>query len=138
MPIRLPFGRPPKVQGIAGYDARIVTPPLFIATKLEAFHGRGGDDLFTSHDLEDIIAVVDGRAEIIGSLLKNPDFIEALAGFLLANRCHGVSRSPGTKNGCISLYSRILTAGVAGPVLCASARNACSDCATMARARSFL
>src|SRR6187431_717685 len=30
---------------IAGHGARIVTPPLFIATKLEAFHGRGGDDV---------------------------------------------------------------------------------------------
>jgi hypothetical protein len=84
--------------GIAGHGARIVTPPLFIATKLEAFHGRGGDDVFTSHDLEDIITVVDGRPEIVddvgaaarevsahistevGSLLRNPDFIEALAG----------------------------------------------------------
>ena len=47
---------------IAGHRVRIVTPALFIATKLEAFHGRGGDDVFASHDLEDIIAVVDGRS----------------------------------------------------------------------------
>lgn len=37
--------------GIAGLDVRVVTPALFIATKLEAFHGRGGDDVFASHDL---------------------------------------------------------------------------------------
>ena len=43
---------------IAGHDARVVTPALFIATKLEAFHGRGGDDVVASHDLEDIISVV--------------------------------------------------------------------------------
>jgi predicted nucleotidyltransferase len=36
---------------IAGHSARIVTPPLFIATKLEAFHDRGGADIFASHDL---------------------------------------------------------------------------------------
>jgi hypothetical protein len=86
---------------IAGRAVRIVTPAFFIATKLEAFHGRGGDDILTSHDLEDIVAVVDGRPAIvddvahaaadvrayIGSeihaLLDNPDFAEALAGFLL-------------------------------------------------------
>lgn len=50
---------------IAGHAARIVTPALFIATKLEAFHGRGHDDVFASHDLEDIITVVDGRPEIV-------------------------------------------------------------------------
>ena len=86
---------------IAGHDVRVVTPALFIATKLEAFHGRGGDDVWASHDLEDIIAVVDGRPEIandiaaadaevrgyiaaeIRALLEDPDFAEALAGFLL-------------------------------------------------------
>src|SRR5258706_13458007 len=45
---------------------------------------------------------------------------------------------PATKNSSISLYPRIFTAGAAAPLPCASARNACSDCATMARARSFL
>jgi hypothetical protein len=86
---------------IAGHNLRIVTPALFVATKLEAFHGRGGGDVFASHDLEDIVAVADGRPEIVGdvaaasadvrayiaseirSLIDNRDFIEALAGFLL-------------------------------------------------------
>jgi predicted nucleotidyltransferase len=86
---------------IAGHAVRIVTPALFLATKLEAFHGRGSDDILTSHDLEDIIAVIDGRPEIVDdvahaaadvrayiaseiqALLDNPDFVEALAGFLL-------------------------------------------------------
>jgi hypothetical protein len=86
---------------MAGYVVRIVTPALFLATKLEAFRGRGGDDILTSHDLEDIIAVIDGRHEIVDdvahaaadvrayiaseiqALLDNPDFVEALAGFLL-------------------------------------------------------
>jgi hypothetical protein len=50
---------------IAGHDVRIVTPTLFIATKLVAFHGRGGGDVFASHDIEDIVTVVDGRPEIV-------------------------------------------------------------------------
>jgi hypothetical protein len=86
---------------IAEHDVRIVTPALFIATKLEAFRGRGAGDVFASHDLEDIVTVVDGRPEIVDdvgaadgqvrafvaseirSLLDNPDFVEALSGFLL-------------------------------------------------------
>ena len=40
------------------------------------------------------------------------------------------------KNGSIALYSRPFTAGAAAPVFRASAKNACSDCATMARART--
>jgi hypothetical protein len=90
-----------QIREIAGHNVRVVTPALFIATKLEAFHGRGGDDLFASHDLEDIVAVVDGRPEIVEdvagapgdvreyigvevrALLDSRDFTEALAGFLL-------------------------------------------------------
>ena len=40
----------------------------FIATKLEAFHGRGGGDIVASHNLEDIIAVAEGRPEIVGEV----------------------------------------------------------------------
>jgi len=88
---------------VAGHDIRVVTPVYFVAAKLEAFHGRGADDVTLSHDLEDIIAVIDGRAEIvddigeaepevrkyialeIGALLENEDFVEVLSGFLLPN-----------------------------------------------------
>lgn len=47
---------------------RLVTPAHFIATKLEAFFGRGNDDYWGSHDLEDIVTVIDGRAEILAEL----------------------------------------------------------------------
>ena len=39
----------------------VLTPPLFLATKLEAFAGRGNDDLFMSRDAEDVLLIVDGR-----------------------------------------------------------------------------
>lgn len=42
----------------------LLAPAYFIATKLEAYLGRGGDDPMGSHDLEDIINLVDGRAEL--------------------------------------------------------------------------
>ncbi|MCV9943746.1 MULTISPECIES: hypothetical protein [unclassified Rhizobium] len=43
----------------------ILTPPLFIATKLEAFTGRGNNDLYLSRDAEDILLVVDGREGLL-------------------------------------------------------------------------
>ena len=88
--MRLPSGR----------AIRLIAPTVFLATKLEAFHGRGGGDFLASHDLEDITVVVDGRpglvnevatsdialrtylADEIGSLLRNPAFLEALSGHL--------------------------------------------------------
>lgn len=44
---------------------RVVTPPLFVATKLEAYKGRGEGDPLSSHDIEDIINLVDGRPELL-------------------------------------------------------------------------
>lgn len=43
---------------------RIPGAPLYIATKWDAFAGRGHGDVLGSHDLEDIIAVVAGRPEL--------------------------------------------------------------------------
>jgi hypothetical protein len=88
------------VQLPSGQTIRLVTPPLFLATKLEAFRGRGGGDFLTSHDLEDIITLIDGRHELlddvrasasslrayiaheITALLQNPEFNQALPGHL--------------------------------------------------------
>jgi hypothetical protein len=83
------------------HNARVITAPYFLATKLEAFHGRGRGDYPMSHDLEDLVAVLDGRPEIVDdvlqsgpqlrrylsdefiSLLATPDFLDALPGYLL-------------------------------------------------------
>jgi hypothetical protein len=44
---------------------RLVTPICFLATKIEAFEGRGKCDYWASSDLEDIIILIDGRPEIV-------------------------------------------------------------------------
>jgi hypothetical protein len=82
-------------------NVRAITAPYFLATKLEAFHGRGQQDYFASHDLEDLIAVVDGRTALldefteaperlrkfignsINTLLTEPRFQDALPGYAL-------------------------------------------------------
>jgi len=51
-----------------GTEIHLVSPPLLMATKLEAFYGRGQGDYGVSHDIEDIVTLVDGRAELIGEI----------------------------------------------------------------------
>ena len=48
-----------------GDTIRVVTRPYFIATKLEAFLGRGNGDYLASHDIEDIISIIDGCETIV-------------------------------------------------------------------------
>ena len=51
-----------------GLKILMVSPVYFCATKLEAFGDRGKNDYLGSRDLEDLIAVVDGRAELVGEI----------------------------------------------------------------------
>ncbi len=53
-----------------GPAIRLVTPACFLATKLVAFEDRGARDYFQSHDLEDVLAVVDGRPEIVAEVAQ--------------------------------------------------------------------
>lgn len=46
-------------------NIRVVSPSYFLATKLEAYLGRGNNDPLMSHDIEDILNLVDGRPELI-------------------------------------------------------------------------
>ena len=89
-----------RIQLTSEISIRLVTAPFFVATKLEAFRGRGQGDHQLSHDLEDLIAVVDGRNELldeiegtgedlreylrhgVGELLDDQAFGEALPGHL--------------------------------------------------------
>lgn len=47
---------------------RLLTPPYFVATKLEAYKGRGNNDPLASHDMEDILNIVDGRPELVDEI----------------------------------------------------------------------
>ncbi len=58
------------VQLPAGPAIRLVTPACFLASKLAAFTDRGRGDYFESHDLEDVLAVVDGRPEIVAEIAQ--------------------------------------------------------------------
>jgi hypothetical protein len=45
-----------------------VNAVYFCASKLEAFGDRGKNDYLGSRDLEDVVAVVDGRQELVGEI----------------------------------------------------------------------
>lgn len=89
-----------KTELAEGLTLRHLSAPYFLATKFEAFRDRGQNDVFTSHDLEDILTVVEGRSTLVAEvgaapvdvrrhiansvagLLALPPFTNALPGLL--------------------------------------------------------
>lgn len=84
----------------SGRRLKLITPACFLATKLEAFKSRGNGDFQSSHDIEDIITLIDGCSRLpinvaesqpelkayltdhLSQLLSQRRFIEALPGHL--------------------------------------------------------
>ncbi len=85
----------------SGRKIRLISAPAFLATKLEAFATRGQSDMMSSHDFEDIINVIDGRANIaaevaaaetelanylairFGDIVRHPNFENILPGLVV-------------------------------------------------------
>lgn len=67
---------------------RVATAPYFLATKIEAFNNRGRGDLLASHDMEDIVTILDGRPEVVDEVVTSEedvrgfiaDFFRAILG----------------------------------------------------------
>ena len=60
---------------LEGIAIRILPLPYYLATKLEAYHGRGNDPR-TSHDFEDVIYVLDNRVNLIEEIIASPDDVK--------------------------------------------------------------
>jgi len=58
-------------------SVNIVSPVYYIATKIDAYLGRGKGDLLVSHDIEDLITLFDGRTEIISEYLNASDKVKS-------------------------------------------------------------
>jgi hypothetical protein len=87
----------------SGKGIRMITAPYFLACKFAAFDDRGNGDFLMSHDMEDIVAVLDGRPEVVSEielvadalrnhlaerfrvLLDNDAFKQALPGHMLTD-----------------------------------------------------
>jgi nucleotidyltransferase AbiEii toxin of type IV toxin-antitoxin system len=48
-----------------GSRIKVVEPPYLLATKLDAFRARGNRDFLGSRDFSDIVALIDGREELM-------------------------------------------------------------------------
>jgi hypothetical protein len=91
----------PETEGLV---IRLISPSYFLATKLEAFGSRGGNDIYVSHDLEDVVTLIDGCPELYDEvrtetpddvkrfiaqsfrdLIRRPDCEEAVEGHLPAD-----------------------------------------------------
>jgi predicted nucleotidyltransferase len=55
----------------SGMAIRLIAAPLFLATKFEAFADRGNEDLLASHDLEDIVNILDGRPQLVREIERS-------------------------------------------------------------------
>lgn len=53
-----------------GLMIRVLTVPYFLATKTEAFLGRGGGDFEASHDIEDIVTVIAATADVVEQVAR--------------------------------------------------------------------
>lgn len=109
-----------------GMSIRLVTSTCFVATKLVAFLDRGKGDYFGSHDLEDVLSVVDGRPELVeelgradrelreyvagvfARLLLDEKFINALPGLL-------IERSPANRSPIVLQRLRAIAQMKANP-----------------------
>jgi hypothetical protein len=85
----------------SGTTIRAIPPSYLLATKLEAFNGRGNNDFLASRDFADVIALLDGRDELpdeiahsdadvrhyladeFRRLLQHPRFLDGVHGALL-------------------------------------------------------
>lgn len=82
-------------------EIQVISAPYFLATKIEAFRGRGNGDFLYSRDIADIVAIIDGRSELVAEVraanqelqsflavtfqqyLADDNFLDALSGHLL-------------------------------------------------------
>lgn len=97
---RVGFDAAMSVELADGLLLRHLSAPHFFATKFEAFKDRGQNDVYLSHDLEDIMTVMEGRSlaaqeiaaaeaavrrhigQSVAALLNMPAFHNALPGLL--------------------------------------------------------
>ena len=96
------FSLDEKVLGFAnrwyrsGYDAAFMSSvakglslwhlsaPYFLATKFEAFEDRGQNDVYLSHDLEDIMTVIEGRASVVADVAATSADVQTYIGASVA------------------------------------------------------
>jgi Uncharacterized protein conserved in bacteria len=80
---------------------RVANPVYFLGTKIEAWHGRGKNDIF-AHDLEDLFFVLEHRTGIELELYDAPTEIRAYLG----EQCRSLLAHPGLDNSLPGIVDR--------------------------------
>ena len=68
----------------SGRRIQVITAPAFVATKLEAFAGRGQGDFLFSHDMADIVSVIDGRDSLLVEMRQSTTELRRQVGAAIA------------------------------------------------------
>lgn len=113
----------------SGAVIRAASPPYLLATKLEAFKGRGQRDFLGSRDFADIIALVDGREELVheidNSSLEVRYYLAAEVGEILEEARFADA-----------VFGTLRPAGQAKPARRRSCYRACAQSPRAARSRT--
>lgn len=64
----------------SGAEFFLVTALYFLACKFEAFEDRGKNDFLMSHDLQDIVLLIDGRPEIVPEIHQAGETLKTYLG----------------------------------------------------------
>lgn len=75
----------------SGAQIRAAPPVYMLAMKLEAFAGRGEGDFLASRDFGDVVALIDGRPELLDEVASAPVDVRTY----IAQECDGFCPSHG-------------------------------------------
>lgn len=104
----------------SGTAIRLVLAPVFLATKLEAFAGRGNNDYLFSHDLGDLISVIDGRDALLDECANTAPELRASICASASRRCYLLRPS---SNRCPAICRAMRRARNAPP----NSKRSCAD-----------
>jgi len=91
-----------------GCEIDVVSAPVFIATKFEAYRDRGKGDFQASHDIEDVVSLIDGCAAIVELVASAP---LAVRGFVVQGLSSWTNRTEWTHLVAGHLSGMSLSAG---------------------------
>ncbi len=81
---------------------RAAPPAYLLATKVEAFNDRGGEDFLGSRDFGDVITLIDGREELIAEVQQSEPELRTY----LARELGRLRQHPRFREGLSGLYER--------------------------------
>lgn len=64
-------------KNVDGIVIKVFDVPYMVATKIEAFKGRGKNQYSTSHDIEDIVTIIDGCSQVSSKIQSAGNEIKA-------------------------------------------------------------